>query len=243
MNSERGALALVGSGEYLIQMQEIETDLLHRGISRGKTNTYIQIPTGAGQESADRIEFWKERGAAQAERIGAECKFLPILKREDAFNAQYVDEVTNAGLIYFSGGDPGYITEIFEGTPLWEKIKSEFHSGTSLAGCSAGAMAFGSKIVGIRKSHAQSGLGLIPEIEVIPHYDKFLGWVPDRIASIALRSDPGTYLLGIDEDTALVLTDKWRVQGRAKVHVLKGLPESPQTFVSGDEVALLQSFA
>jgi hypothetical protein len=33
------------------------------------------------------------------------------------------------------------------------------------------------------------------------------------------------------------------VQGRAKVHVLKGLPESPQTFVSGDEVALLQSFA
>ena len=243
MNSEHGALALVGSGEYLIQMQDIETDLLHRGISKGKANTYIQIPTGAGQESADRIEFWKERGAAQAERIGAECKFLPILRREDAFNPQYIDEVTNAGLIYFSGGDPGYITEIFEETPLWEKIKSEFHSGTSLAGCSAGAMAFGSKIVGIRKSHAQSGLGLIPEIEVIPHYDKFLGWVPDRIASIALRSDPGTYLLGIDEDTALVLTDKWRVQGRAKVHVLKGLPESPQTFVSGDEVALLQSFA
>lgn len=243
MNSEHGALALVGSGEYLIQMQEIESDLLHRGISRGKANTYIQIPTGAGQESADRIEFWKERGAAQAERIGAECKFLPIFTREDAFNPQYVDEVTNAGLIYFSGGDPGYITEIFEGTPLWEKIKSEFHSGTSLAGCSAGAMAFGSKIVGIRKSHAQSGLGLIPEIEVIPHYDKFLGWVPDRIASIALRSDPGTYLLGIDEDTALVLTDKWRVQGRAKVHVLKGLPESPRTFAGGEEISLLHSFA
>jgi cyanophycinase len=39
MNSERGALALVGSGEFLVQMQEIETDLLHRGISRGKSNT------------------------------------------------------------------------------------------------------------------------------------------------------------------------------------------------------------
>jgi len=243
MNSERGALALVGSGEYLVQMQEIESDLLHRGISRGKSNTYIQIPTGAGQESADRIEFWKERGAAQANRMGAECRFLPILKREDAFNPQYIEEVTNAGLIYFSGGDPGYITEIFEGTPLWEKIKSEFFSGSSLAGCSAGAMAFGAKIVGLRISHAQSGLGLIPEIEVIPHYDKFLGWVPDRIASIALRSDEGNYLLGIDEDTALVLTDTWRVQGRAKVHVLKGLADSPHTFVSGDEIALLHSFA
>jgi cyanophycinase len=243
MNSGRGAVALVGSGEYLIQMQEIETDLLHRGISRGKSNTYIQIPTGAGQESADRIQFWKERGAAQAERMGATCHFLPILKREDAFNPQYIEEVTNAGLIYFSGGDPGYITEVFEGTPLWEKIKQEFNSGTSLAGCSAGAMAFGSKIVGLRISHAQSGLGLISNIEVIPHYDKFLGWVPDRVASIALRSDDGAYLLGIDEDTALVLTDKWRVQGRAKVHVLKGLPESPQTFTGGEEIALLDSFA
>jgi len=243
MSSERGALALVGSGEYLVQMQEIETDLLHRGISKGKSNTYVQIPTGAGQEGEDRIEFWKERGAAQANRIGAECRFLPILKRDDAFNETYIEEVTNAGLIYFSGGDPGYITEVFEGTPLWEKIKSEFYSGSSLAGCSAGAMAFGSKIVGIRKSHVQSGLGLIPEIEVIPHYDKFLGWVPDRIASIALRSDKGSYLVGIDEDTALVLTEKWRVQGRARVHVLKGLPDSPQTFASGEEVALLQSFA
>jgi cyanophycinase len=243
MNSEHGALALVGSGEYLTQMQGIESDLLHRGISRGKSNTYIQIPTGAGRESAERIEFWKERGAAQAKRIGAECRFLPILKREDAFNPQYIEEITNAGLIYFSGGDPGYITEIFEGTPLWEKIKSEFFSGTSLAGCSAGAMAFGAKIVGLRISHAQSGLGLIPEIEVIPHYDKFLGWVPDRIASIALRSDEGTYLVGIDEDTALVLTDKWRVQGSAKVHILKGLTDSPQTFASGEEIALLHSFA
>ncbi len=57
MNSERGALALVGSGEYLVQMQEIETDLLHRGISKGKSNTYIQIPTGAGQEGEDRMEL------------------------------------------------------------------------------------------------------------------------------------------------------------------------------------------
>jgi len=243
MNSERGALALVGSGEYLTQMQEIESDLLQRGISKGKSNTYIQIPTGAGQESADRIEFWKERGAAQAKRIGAECRFLPILSREDAFNEDYISEISNVGLIYFSGGDPGYITEVFKQTPLWEKIRSEFISGTSLAGCSAGAMAFGSKIVGIRKSQVQSGLGLISNIEVIPHYDKFLGWVPDRIASIALRSDEGAYLLGIDEDTALVLTDTWRVQGRAKVHVLKGLENSPQTFTSGEEIGLVQTFA
>jgi hypothetical protein len=50
-------------------------------------------------------------------------------------------------------------------------------------------------------------------------------------------------LLGIDEDTAIVFTDKWRVEGRAKVHVLKGLAESPQTFTCGEEIALLHSFS
>ena len=222
MNSERGAVALVGSGEYLIQMQEIEADLLHRGISRGKSNTYIQIPTGAGQESADRIEFWKERGAAQAERVGATCHFLPILKREDAFNPQYIEEVTNAGLIYFSGGDPHRVAEIFRGSPLWDEIMKQWSTGTSLAGCSAGAMAFGGTIMGIRKSHLSPGLGLLPGIEVIPHYDKMLGWLPDRVAEFIGRNISHSTLLGIDENTAAVLTDKWRKFGKGKVHVLRG---------------------
>jgi cyanophycinase-like exopeptidase len=59
---------------------------------------------------------------------------LPILRREDAFNPEYVSAITNAGLIYFSGGDPGYITEVFAGTPLWEKIKEGEYNGFSLEG-------------------------------------------------------------------------------------------------------------
>jgi cyanophycinase len=37
-----------------------------------------------------------------------------------------------------------------------------------------------------------------------------------------MRNDAGTNLLGIDENTALVLTDKWRKYGKGKVHVLRG---------------------
>jgi cyanophycinase len=97
-----------------------------------------------------------------------------------------------------------------------------WREGASLAGCSAGAMAFGGKIIGIRRSHITEGLGLIPEIEVIPHYDKFLGWLPDRVASAVMRKDADTTLLGIDENTALVRTDKWRKYGAGKVHILRG---------------------
>jgi cyanophycinase len=83
-------------------------------------------------------------------------------------------------------------------------------------------MAFGEKIIGIRRSHVTEGLGLLPEIEVIPHYDKFLGWLPDRITAAIIREDANTTLLGIDEDTALYFTDAWRKFGPGKVHVLRG---------------------
>jgi len=220
--NQPGALALVGSGEYLPEAQELETELLRFGISRGKRNTYIQIPTAAGKEGEDRLDFWRQRGADQAARIGCEVKYLPVLSREDASNEQWIEEIKSAGLIYFSGGDPVHLAEVFADTPMWKAIVQAWHEGASLAGCSAGAMAFGGKIIGIRRSHITEGLGLIPDIEVIPHYDKFLGWLPDRVTAAIVRKDANTALLGIDENTAVVLTDQWRKYGTGKVHVLRG---------------------
>ena len=220
--NQPGAIALVGSGEYLPQAQALESELLRLAISRGKTNTFIQIPTAAGKEGADRLDFWKLRGAEQGLRIGCEVKYLPVLTREDAHNPQWIADVNDAGLIYFSGGDPVHLAEIFRDTPMWSAIVSAWKSGASLAGCSAGAMAFGGKIIGIRRSHISEGLNLLPDIEVIPHYDKFLGWLPDRVSAAIIRQDANATLIGIDEDTALVLTDLWRKYGRGKVHILRG---------------------
>ena len=221
-NSQPGALALVGSGEYLPEAQLLEAELLRLGISRGKSNTYIQIPTAAGKEGEDRLDFWRQRGADQAVRIGCKVKYLPVLTREDSHNAQWIETIKSAGLIYFSGGDPVHLVEVFADTPMWQAIVQAWLEGASLAGCSAGAMAFGGKIIGIRRYHVTEGLGIVPEIEVIPHYDKFLGWLPDRVTAAVMRNDPGTTLLGIDEDTALVLTDKWRKYGSGDVHILRG---------------------
>ena len=222
IDNQPGAIALVGSGEYLPQAQALESELLRLAISRGKSNTFIQIPTAAGKEGADRLDFWKLRGADQGKRIGCEVKYLPVLTREDAHNPQWIADVKDAGLIYFSGGDPVHLADTFRDTPLWSAIVSAWKSGASLAGCSAGAMAFGGKIIGIRRSHVSEGLNLLPEIEVIPHYDKFLGWLPDRVSAAIIRQDADATLIGIDEDTALVFTNAWRKYGPGKVHVLRG---------------------
>jgi cyanophycinase len=222
MNQSSGAIALVGSGEYSVQMQELETQLLHRAISRGKKNTFVQIPTASSHEGDASRAKWKRLGQEQSDRIGSECIYLPIHEREDAFNPEFVDAITDAGLIYFSGGDPHRVAEIYRDSPVWQKIVEEWRTGTSLAGCSAGAMAFGGSIMGIRRNHHSPGLALLPDIEVIPHYDKMLGWLPDRVAAFVARSVTSGTLLGIDENTALVLTDAWRKFGRGNVHVLRG---------------------
>jgi len=222
MNQSSGAIALVGSGEYSVQMQELETQLLHRAISRGKKNTFVQIPTASSHEGEASRAKWKRLGQEQADRTGSECIYLPIHEREDAFNPEFVDAIDGAGLIYFSGGDPHRIAEVFNNSPLWQAIEAQWKSGTSLAGCSAGAMAFGGTIMGIRKSQHAAGLNLLPGIEVIPHYDKMLGWLPDRVTSFIARGVSDATLLGIDENTALVYTDAWRKFGRGNVHVLRG---------------------
>ena len=62
-----GSLALVGSGEYLPAMANFEKSLLDDGIKNGKRPIYVQIPTAAGQESDDRLDYWKQLGKAQAD--------------------------------------------------------------------------------------------------------------------------------------------------------------------------------
>jgi cyanophycinase len=225
MNQDHGVIALVGSGEYLPVMQEFETGLLHSAISRGKKNSFVQIPTGSSEEGEDRREFWRRRGREQSNRIGSECIYLPIHQREDAFNPEYVEAIRDAGLIYFSGGNPHHIADVFKGSPLWDAVVQEWESGSSLAGCSAGAMAFGGTIMGIRKSSHSEGLSLLPDIEVIPHYDKMLGWLPDRVASFIARAGSDSTLVGIDENTALVFDGVWKVVGTGKAHVLRGVLE------------------
>ncbi len=67
-----GSIALVGSGEYLPAMLELEKSLIQDAIAQGKKATFVQIPTAAGQESEDRLEYWRSIGKAQADRLVVE---------------------------------------------------------------------------------------------------------------------------------------------------------------------------
>jgi len=235
----RGSLALVGSGEYLPDMAELEKSLIQDGLTHGKANKFVQIPTAAGRESKDRLEFWKERGARQADLIGAEQIFLPIFDRDSANSDQFADAISDSALVYMSGGDPHYLAQTLTDTPVWNAILKNWQSGGSLAGCSAGAMVLSSEIPNFRflKYGPTPGLNVIGNIRVIPHFNKFFKWIPDAAAKVLMHAPEGSILLGVDEMTALVQRsgkDFWEVNGQAKEQVLQGAPA--EQLVAGQSI-------
>jgi cyanophycinase len=236
-----GSLALVGSGEYLPAMTHLEKSLLDDGVKNGKVANYIQIPTAAGRESDDRLAYWKELGQRQADAIGVKATFLPIYTREDAFNQEHVDTIANSALMYMSGGDPHYLAEVLIDTPVWFAMVENWRSGASLAGCSAGAMVLSTQIPNFRFLNRQptKGLNLLPEIRVIPHFNKFFKWIPESAAKLLLHVPSDAILIGVDELTAIVKRSgntHWVVVGEAKVHLLKGLAD--QQLHDGQEIHL-----
>lgn len=237
-----GSIALVGSGEYLPEMADLERSLIEDGIRHGKDPLFVQIPTAAGQESLDRLKYWEQLGKSQADALGVEQVFLPIYDRDHAQEAKYLELISRGALIYLSGGDPHHLAKTVAGTPIEVAINESWRSGSSLAGCSAGAMVMSSYVPHFRLSRHEPtpGLNLLPGIRVIPHFDKFFRWIPESAAQRLLQTPEDEVLLGIDELTALVRrveSDQWMVHGAAKVHVLRGIPEGRH---SNGEVISLQ---
>ena len=238
-----GSLALVGSGEYLPAMAQFEKSLFDDGVKNGKRPIYVQIPTAAGKESADRLEYWKQLGKTQADRLGVDSIFLPIFNRDDANNPEYVSLIHNSALMYMSGGDPHHLAETLMDTPLWNAMQENWRTGASLAGCSAGAMVLSSHIPNFRllKKSPTAGLNLLPEIRVIPHFNKFFKWIPESAAKVLLHVPDDSVLIGVDEMTAIVKRsgdEHWVVVGEAKVHVLKGMPD--QQLGDGEIITFLK---
>jgi cyanophycinase len=216
-----GPLALVGSGEYLPVMAGVEKLLL-----AGRPHRYVQIPTAAAPEGERSLRYWLDLGAEQADRLGVVQVPVVARDRDGADDPALAAQVAGAGLIYLSGGNPGYLARTLRGTRVWQAILAAWRGGAALAGCSAGAIALTGWVPSLRDPDhpADPGLGVLPHLRVLPHFDCILGWSP-RLLDHALAGRPeGTTVLGIDEETALVdLTGaghNWQVHGRQQVWTL-----------------------
>ena len=169
-----------GVGEYLPEMADIEAGLL-----AGRPPRYVQlgypgVPTGrlswpmAQPRRCTSGAAWgrgRDRGGQRTRR-----RQRP---RPRAL-------VPGAGLIYLSGGHPAYLAGTLRDTAVWAAIVDVWRGGAALAGCSAGAMALASWVPSLRdpRSDGTVGLGLLPHLRVIPHFDTFAARAPDRMAGV-----------------------------------------------------------
>jgi cyanophycinase len=213
-----GPIALVGAGEYLPVMTDIEGALIS-----GRAPRYVQLATAAAPEGAATLRRWHALGKQQADRLAVEQVVVDVRTREDADNSAFAAAIGGAGLIYLSGGNPAYLAETLRDTAVWRAIVAAHVAGAAVAGCSAGAMALSDWAPRIRDLTREqpSGLGLVPHVRVIPHFDTMPSRVPDVLRNALLGLPAGTTLLGIDEDTAVVGgPHEWEVKGRQSVWVL-----------------------
>jgi len=194
-----------------------------RALLDGRPPRYVQIPTAAAPEGERRLGYWIGLGRRHAEALGVTPVPLVVRDRAEADDPAVAAQVEGAGLVYLSGGDPGFLADTLRGTALWAAIVDAWRAGVALAGCSAGAMAMAAWVPDVRHPTrpGTQGLGLLPQLRVIPHFDRVLGRMPDLLVRAFLRPIEGVTTIGVDEDTALVGgPERFTVRGRQSAWLL-----------------------
>lgn len=192
-------LAIVGSGEYLPQMNVVDRQLIDLFDSSPRV---VCLPTAAGGEGDAMIDSWAQRGADHFAGLGVEAESVRVWDRASANNPALAERIAIADFVYLSGGNPAYLHRTLQSTLAWNAILGVIGRGGLLAGCSAGAMIQGEAFKGLPRPH--DGFGLWPGIYIIPHFDE----IPVAIIS-AMRVAIGRKrtLVGVNGDSALVNCD------------------------------------
>jgi cyanophycinase len=215
-----GPLALVGGNE-LNPGNEPQDRVLVAAAGNGPA---FVLATAAGR---GHPEMAVRHATEWFHRLGLDVQELPAIRKRDVTSAEIAARARAGMFFYLVGGDPGRVTTMLAGTPVWDAVVAAWRDGAALAGSSAGAMALGAWTL-IRDRHPgdasrlyRPALGVVPRIAVIPHFDTFgEGWVA---ASLAGRPQEDAVLVGIDERSAALWQDGvWRAYGPGDVTVLLG---------------------
>jgi cyanophycinase len=216
-----GLINLVGSGEYLPVMRDVDRFLLESlGLNERKPRVAC-LATAAGKEGDSSVNRWLNMGIQHFTALGAEAEPVRIIDRTSANDPCWELILETADLIYFSGGDPGYLYETMKDTLAWAAAQRAWERGAIYAGCSAGAMILGKRMPSFRLAGTQEGFGVVPATFIIPHFDAIPGvWKP-IVFGLQRSLKKGERMVGIDEDTALIgkLSQEWIVKGKSKVHI------------------------
>lgn len=233
-----GLIDLVGSGEYLPVMKDVDRYLLDSLGLNGRKPRVACLPTAAGKEGDRSVDRWLSMGVQHFSELGAAVEPVRVIDRRTANDPRWEPILENADLIYFSGGDPGYLHQTLKGSLAWSAAQRAWARGAIYAGCSAGAMILAKRMPSFRLTGTQEGFGVVPATFIVPHFDAIPGvWKP-LVSALRRQLRKGERMIGVDEDTALIgkLEAEWIVKGKGQVHIFEC--DGQASYASGQTLQL-----
>jgi cyanophycinase len=187
----------------------------------------VCVPAAAGREGEAMIDDWMHRGVDHFRALGAQADGARVWDQNTANDPALAAAVAAADLVYLSGGNPSYLHSVLDSSLVWNAILEVTGRGGLLVGCSAGAMIQGDVFMGF--TGRNSGFGLWPGVQVIPHFDE----IPTVVSAVMRRTaGKGHTVVGVNGNTALVSVDgSFRVIGD---EVTVWTPDGQNAFGPGD---------
>jgi len=208
-----GALVVVGGGKT---NAAIVAETL--ALAGGNAARVLILPQASelpdtGEKSA---AMWLEAGAAHADVIN--------LKKPDEARTKLAE----ATLVWMPGGSQNKLVEALRGAGMIDALRECHKLGAVIGGTSAGAAVMSALMitgeadlnsVSPKSVELADGMGLWPDVIVDQHFLKRQRF--NRLLS-AVLAHPEKIGVGIDEGTAVIVTDKgWRVIGASQVLLIQ----------------------
>lgn len=156
----------------------------------------------------------------------AQYAHRPQLELAARDRATVLKQLERADGVWFTGGDQTKVMEVLKDRTMLQALRKKYQEGTVFGGTSAGCAIMSLKmltgnadltVIDPTKVEIAEGLGLLPEQVIVDQH--FLRRQRENRLFGALLGNPGHAGIGIDEDTAMLLSDgsQARVVGRAQV--------------------------
>jgi cyanophycinase len=146
-------------------------------------------------------------------------KFRSYNFRKGTYPEAAIDSLSNARLIYITGGDQNRFMEVVANSPVYDAIHEAYQSGATIAGTSAGAAVMSEKMItGNEHRHPKytgnfrtiesnnmeigEGLGLLSTAIIDQHFIWRMRM--NRLITVVL-DHPAQTGIGIDESTAILV--------------------------------------
>jgi cyanophycinase len=237
-----GLIALLGSGEYLPVMEDIDRYLLVNcgADAKARKPRVVCLPTAAGQEGEKSLARWSKMGIEHFTRLGADVQALPVIDTGSANDRNHASVVEAADIIYFSGGNPNYLYRTMKDSLVWESAQKAWARGAIYAGCSAGAMILGREMPDVRAAGIRSTIafGIMPIASLLPHFNAMPLFGKPLVATLRRRLREGEIMLGVDEDTAIIgkRNEEWTVMGKSRAHVFT--KDDIKSYAAGEKFSI-----